>query len=109
MSVYSIEGAEPEWEAFVASVDPDELEHERFGTPGRDERPGSAADRWMRECNQARVAAFRAAARNRSGFERLDAAVAEAREWLRRHEAALTDEHVRVAMVAAGNTERGAA
>lgn len=48
-----------EWEAFVASLDPVLLERERMRAPGGGERPGSAADRWMRELHRLKVERLR--------------------------------------------------
>lgn len=46
------------FDAFLASVHPVAVEQERFGTPGRGERPGSAEDRLMRQQHAGRVKAF---------------------------------------------------
>lgn len=47
------------FDAFLASVDPVAVERERFGMPGRGERPGSADDRLMRIAHEAIATEFR--------------------------------------------------
>ena len=101
MTEYSIAGAEPEWEAFVVSLDPAELERERFGTPGRDERPGSAADRRMRAAHEVDVLRFKTRrARVIADRQVTRLAVVEARTWDQRFGKYLTPAQLRVAVAA---------
>jgi hypothetical protein len=103
-AIDQLTGATPEWLAFIASLDPVELERERFGTP-TGERPGSAGWRLMITEHDMQVHEWKIR-RARITHASLAAAVAEAQAWDRRHQKALTGTHMRVAMVALANTER---
>lgn len=104
MSEYSMAGATPEWEAFIASINPAELERERFGTPVG-ERPGSAGWRRMITEHDLQVQEWKIR-RARITHTSLAGSVAEAQAWGRRHEKALTEQHMRIAMDALANTRR---
>lgn len=91
-----ITGATPEWEQFVASLDPARLEGERFGRPGRDERPGSAGWRRMVEDHNARRHAYYRVPRPISDFE-MALMLGEVRRYDRRFALGLTPRHIEIA------------
>ncbi|UAJ79974.1 hypothetical protein IT072_02530 [Leifsonia sp. ZF2019] len=98
-----ITGATEEWEAFIASLDPERLEQERFGHPSPSERPGSAEWRRMVADHDAyRFAYYRIPPVIRD-YE-LELMLSEIRAWDRRFENNLTPEHVRIALRAHFNT-----
>lgn len=62
-------GTTADWDAFIASIDPQRLEQERFGHPSPDERPGSAGWRRMLELHETQRHRFYTAAPDSTTIE----------------------------------------
>lgn len=103
-----VTGTTPEWEAFIASLDPKRLERERFGKPGPSERFGSPGWRRMAAEHHERVEAFYGRLPEIHEWE-LEAILAEAREYDQRFTRTLTPEHYKIAERALRHTEGHAA
>jgi hypothetical protein len=98
----------PDWDAFIASLDPERLEKERFGRPGEAERFGSPGWRRMvAEHDARRFAYYRVPARI-TDWE-LELMLAEVSEWDRRFNNSLTPTHIRIALHAMNNPKRSTA
>lgn len=100
-----ITGATPAWEAFIASLNPDRLERERFRRPKKRERPGSREWKAMvKEHNIARDTYWTRSRRVITDWA-LELVLAESRGW----DEALIPEDVRLAMEEQHKPKEGAA